>query len=228
MPRIARAVFPNVPHHVTQRGNRREDVFFSDDDRRRYLELLQGYSELHGLEILAYCLMSNHVHLVVVPRKAASLAAALKPVHLRYAQHVNWTHDLAGRLWRGRFFSCPLDDRHCRAAIKYVERNPVRARLVRKAENYPWSSAAGHTGRREDPLLSRRPEIEAAIRDWSKWLQQRQPDAVIARIRQSTRTGRPLGDDSFVRRLEKLCGRILRPKPGGRPRKPQRRRQKHR
>jgi len=112
MPRMARVVIPGCPHHLTQRGNRREDVFFTAADRQRYLELLGEYAEKHGLAVQAYCLMTNHVHLVVVPRAEASLAAALKPVHMRYAQHVNWTQHIGGRLWQGRFFSCPLDEEH--------------------------------------------------------------------------------------------------------------------
>lgn len=216
---MARAVVPGVAHHVTQRGNRREDVFLADGDRRRYLELLKEYSERHGLGIIAYCLMTNHLHLVVRPVYETSLAATLKPVHLRYAQHVNWTYKLSGRLWQGRFYSCPLDDAHCLAAIRYVETNPVRAKLVKKAENYPWSSAAGHTGRSHDTLLTDHLADETAIADWSVWLRERASDAAVDELRRHTRTGRPLGNESFVSRLELLSGRILRPKPGGRPRK---------
>jgi putative transposase len=225
MPRIARTVVAGVPHHVTQRGNRREIVFFSDSDRRRYLELLQEYSLRHSVEVLAYCLMDNHLHLVVVPRHSDSLAVTLKPVHLRYAQHVNWTQNMTGRLWQGRFFSCPLDEAHCLAAIRYVERNPVRAGMVKRAEDYPFSSAADHVGQRTDPLLSRDSDIEAAIDDWSQWLRAEDDESVIEGLRQHTRTGRPLGSAGFIDRLERKLGRVLRPKPGGRPRrKPGRRR----
>jgi putative transposase len=118
MPRTARIVVPDIPYHVTQRGNRREDVFFCDGDRRVYLELLQKYAQRHGLDIVAYCLMTNHVHLVVVPHTAQALAGTLKPLHLRYAQHVNWTQGLTGRLWQGRFFSCGLDDAHLFSAVR--------------------------------------------------------------------------------------------------------------
>ena len=213
-----------IPHHVTQRGNRGEQVFFTDADHLRYLELLEFYSEKHGLDILAYCLMTNHLHLVVLPRRDDSLARVLKPVHLRYAQHVNWTQHQTGRLWQGRFFSCPLDEAHCLAAIRYVERNPVRARIVRKAENYRFSSAPGHVGLSHDRLLSRQPKIEAAVGDWSAWLRTDEDREAIARLRLNTRTGRPLGNPVFIARLERLCKRILRPKPAGRPRTPRRRR----
>ncbi len=218
MARIARVVIPGIPHHVTQWGDRDEDIFYSDDDRRRYLELLKEYSNEFGLDILAYCLMKNHVHLVTIPLEPDSLAETLKRAHLRYAQHVNWTHGWTGRLWQGRFFSCALDGDYKWVAIRHVERNPVRLKLVRKAEIYPWSSAPGHTGHRRDPLLSRYLEKRSGIADWSKWLRQHDDKKAIERLRLYTKTGRPLGSRHFLDRLEKELGRTLRPqKPGRRP-----------
>ncbi len=151
MPRIARVVIPGIPHHVTQRGNRREDVFSEDNDRQRYLRLLLEYSAKHGLKTLAYCLMTNHIHLVCIPERADTLASVFRPLDLRYTQHFNWSQRISGRLWQGRPFSCALDDAHLCAALRYVERNPVRARMVRKAEHYAWSSAAAHCGRAAIP-----------------------------------------------------------------------------
>lgn len=219
MPRMARVVIPDVAHHVTQRGNRREDVFFTDADRQRYLYLLGEYSAKHGLQIMAYCLMSNHVHLVVVPKTSDSLSGALKPVHLRYAQHINWSRNLSGVLWKGRFFSCPLDDGHFWSAVRYVERNPVRAGLVEWAQEYPWSSAAGHCGLRKDPLLSGDLELSDHIGNWSTWLGDEVDEETLTKLRRNTATGRPAGCDGFIDRLESLLGRTLRPKKGGRPRK---------
>ena len=219
MPRMARIVVPDCPHHVTQRGNRREEVFFTDADRVRYLELLKAYADKHGLAVQAYCLMSNHLHLVVRPRTEASLAGALRPVFLRYAQHVNRTQGLSGRLWQGRFFSCPLDEVHFWEAVRYVERNPVRARMVRKAERYAWSSAAAHCGLREDLLLADAAELAGQVGDWSAWLREGQDDGMVGAIRGGTRTGRPVGSDGFIGRLERMLGRVLRPRKGGRPRK---------
>jgi len=223
---MARTVFAGVPHHITQRGNRRDDVFFVEADRQRYLDLLKEYSEEKGLEILAYCLMTNHVHLVAIPRADTTLADVLKPVHTRYAQHVNWTHHLEGRLWQGRFFSCPLDESHCMAAVRYVECNPVRAGIVNRAELYRWSSAATHVAGKTGPLVSGRLQVETGIEDWSAWLAEGVPESVIEQLRRSTRRGRPLGDDSFIARLELLCNRILRPRKVGRPRKKIERHQK--
>lgn len=214
---MARVVVPGVPHHITQRGNRRENVFFVRSDYRRYLRLLGDYAAERGLDILAYCLMSNHVHLVAVPAEAASLAAVLKPVHLRYAQHVNRSQECSGRVWQGRFYSCPLDVRHTAAAIRYVECNPVRAGLEPRAVSYEWSSAAAHSGLRRDRLLAADINKWVSVDDWSDWLGEAEPEELVARLRLHTRTGRPLGVDAFVRDLEAQSGRRLHALPRGRP-----------
>ena len=220
MPRMARVVIAGAPHHVTQRGNRREDVFFCDDDRQKYLQLLLEYSAKHELQTLAYCLMTNHVHLVCVPAREDTLSLVLKPLDMRYAQHVNWAQGISGRLWQGRFYSCVLDDEHVWAAIRYVERNPVRARMVRKAENYAWSSASAHCGLRSDPVLSPLPKGRPAEPSgWSAWLAEGDDEKMLATLRLHTRTGRPAGGKRFVAELESRMGRKLRPGPVGRPKK---------
>lgn len=216
---MARVVIPGVAHHVLQRGNRGEDVFFSDVDRQKYLGLLAFYANMHDVAIQAYCLMSGHVHLVVVPGEAESLWRTLKPVHMRYTQHVNWTRGLTGRLWAGRFFSCPLDPACLLVAVRQLERSPVRARTVRKAERYPWSSAPGHCGLRKDDLLRSPCGALATVGDWSAWLREPDDEKLVAMVRRNTRTGRPAGDESFIDELEASVGRVLRPKKGGRPRK---------
>ena len=129
------------------------------------------------------------------------------------------TQNLTGRLWEGRFFSCPMDDAHLWAAVRYVERNPVRARIVRKAERYAWSSAAGRCGLRTDPLLSDPCGLAKRIADWSAWLREPEDEALVEAVRRNTLTGRPAGSEGFIASLERLVGRVLRPKKGGRPRK---------
>ncbi len=223
---MARVVIPGVPHHVTQRGDRRETVFLARGDYQRYLNLLKGYSVPHGLEVVAYCLMPNHVHLVAIPHQADSLATVLKPVHLRLAQYVNWTHDMTGRRWQGRFFSCPLDDRHTAAAVRYVELNPVRAGLVREAESYQWSSAAAHAGLRDDDVLTVDAHKLVGVGDWRAWLREIDEDELIQRLRLNTRTGRPFGDELFVSEAERATRRVLRLRPAGRPKRRQQRRRK--
>jgi putative transposase len=218
MPRVARSVVAGLPHHVTQRGNRREPVFFSDEDRRIYLAWLGKYATKHGMKIVAYCLMPNHVHFVVVPAEEESLQRAFKPLHMRYAQHINRARGWSGHFWQGRFFSSALDEPHFLAAVRYVERNPVRAGMVMKAEDYPWSSAAAHCGLRVDPLLAPEPSswrLLEGIRDWSNWLAEGEDQPRSDLLRRNADKGLPCGSESFIRSLEAVTGRDLHFRPQG-------------
>lgn len=221
MPRLARAVAVGFAHHITQRGNNRDAVFFVDDDRRVYLQLLKEQAEKHSLELSGYCLMSNHVHIIAVPHAEASLAKAIGRTHFGYTQYINRFHGRSGHLWQGRFYSCALDERHFWLAMRYVELNPVRARLCRKPWRYEWSSAAAHTddaARSEILDLSGWYDMISAAQ-WRQRLAAGVSDAESGRLRMSTQTGRPLGSDSFLSKLETLLGRRVRPLPVGRPRK---------
>ena len=144
MARIARVVIPDIPYHITQRGNRRQRVLFSDDDRIAYLELLSTAARTHAVEVWAYCLMDNHIHVIAVPRKIIGLAKAFAETHQRYTRMINFRKGWRGYLWQGRFFSCALDEPHLYAAMRYVEKNPVRAKMIERAEDYRWSSARAH------------------------------------------------------------------------------------
>jgi len=173
MPRLARIVFAGIPHHITQRGNRRADAFFDDADRTSYLKWLKEYAQIHEVEILAYCLMRNHVHIIAVPGQTDGLQRVLKPLHMRYAQDINRRHGWSGHLWQGRFFSSPLDDAYLWFCVRYVERNPVHAGIVQRAEDYRWSSAALHCGLRSDAMITTNSihwDIFERITDWSAWL----------------------------------------------------------
>jgi putative transposase len=221
MPRVARIVVPGWAHHVTQRGNNRQDVFFVDEDRAVYLRLLTEQAELHGLSVLGYCLMTNHVHLVAVPAGEHSLAKAVGRTHFLYSQYVNRMHKRSGHLWQNRFYSCVLDETHLWRALTYVERNPVRARLVRQAWRYAWSSAAAHSGEAGPSELL---DLAAWRREWrpDRWrkaLQQPEDETLSGLIRRSTHTGRPLATDGVLSKLERKLGRRLRALPVGRPRK---------
>jgi putative transposase len=217
MPRAARIVLPEQPHHVTQRGNRRADVFFADADRLRYLELLHDYGEQHRLEILGWCLMSNHIHLVLVPPDEAALGLVLRTVHMRYTQWVNRRQGWTGHLWQSRFFSCVLGEAHCWSAMRYVEQNPVRAGLVTAAEDYLWSSAAGHCGLRADPLASGRWTEGLTPQAWLAELRTPLDEETVARVRSRTMSGLPCGDESFLARVSALVGRELVARGRGRP-----------
>jgi putative transposase len=217
MARVARVVVAGLPYHITQRGNRRERVFFRDKDYERYLEWLEEYSRQAGLDVYAYCLMSNHVHLVAVPQNQDSLVKVFKPLHTRYAQLINRRRGWKGHFWQGRFYSSPLDDSYLWTAVKYVERNPVRAKLVRRAQEYEWSSAAAHCGKRTDVLLSAKLPLLNEIAQWSEWLQEGEDAESLKVLRRNTEMGVPCGSEGFVRRLEELLKRFLRFRPKGRP-----------
>jgi REP-associated tyrosine transposase len=219
MPRIARVVAVDVPHHVTQRGNNRQAVFLNDFDRRCYCKLLAEWSRRCGLRVLGYCLMTNHVHLVVVPERTDGLARGLGRAHFLYAREFHLHHSTSGHLWQNRFFSTALDARHLFAALRYVDLNPVRAGIVHPAEAYQWSSARAHvTGEDRSQLLDMAGWREICEPgDWRQLLSRPEEAAEAGRLRQATRTGRPCGDTAFVAEMEQRLGRRLRPDPGGRP-----------
>jgi len=213
MPRIARFIFAGLPHHVTQRGNHRAQVFFSDADHQTYLALLREYTIQHQVAVLAYCLMPNHVHLVLVPASKESLPRSLRHVHVRYAQRMNRQKNWKGHLWQGRYFASVLDERHCWAAIRYVELNPARARMVPTAESYPWSSAGAHCGLRRDALLTTEPHWQQqfeAIASWSAWLAEGDDARDLDTLRKNATKGLPCGSEEFITSLETASGRRLR------------------
>jgi len=218
MARLARIAVPGIPYHVTQRGNRRQPVFFQEADYRTYLQLLHAQSLRWGLQVWAYCLMTNHVHLLVVPDQEQSLARGVGETHQRYTRYINFREGWRGYLWQGRFASVPLDEAHLTAAMRYVERNPVRAGLVTNAADYSWSSAKSHVTGVPDPLLSPC-FLTQIIRDWRAFLATDDAEETTHRLERHIRTGRPLGGDGFLERLERAVGRPLRRgKPGPKPR----------
>jgi putative transposase len=215
MPRIARIVVPGCPHHLIQRGNRRLKVFFSDEDKALYLKLMITQARKHGLSFWAYCLMDNHVHMIAVPLAQKSLARGIGEAHRKYTNLINIREEWKGYLWQGRFISFPMDEIHAFKALRYVERNPVRAGIVRKAEDYQWSSAGAHVTGCEDPLLSECPLAEG-IKDWSAFLGQEDGASDMKNFMKHELTGRPLGSDEFIDKLEELTGRCLRLRKVGR------------
>ncbi len=222
MPRQGRAVFAGVPHHITQLGNRREDVFDTDEDREAYLTWLHEYCQQNKVEILAYCLMTNNIHLIALPKTETGLQAVLKPLHMRYAQRFNRLRGWQGHVWQGRYFSSALDEHYLWNAIRYVERNPVRANKVKRSEDYPWSSAAAHCGNREDEVLTTkrywRNQFES-IGDWSAWLAEGDSKEEMTILRRNVQKGLPCGSKRFIRKLEKRVGRVLEYRPMGRPKR---------
>lgn len=221
MARLARIVVPGVPHHITQRGNNRQDVFFVEDDRYVYLGLLKQQALKYGLWVEGYCLMSNHIHVVGVPAREESLAKTLGRTHMLYTQYVNKMHNRSGHLWQNRFYSCAMDEEHRFNALAYVERNPVRAGLVGAAWDYAWSSAAVHCGETVgDGLIDVVAWRErAGDLNWREVLLIETEEEAVKAVRRNTHTGRPLGSDSFLSKVEYFLGRRVRALAVGRPRK---------
>ena len=214
MARIARVVVPGYPHHITQRGNRRQRTFFCDEDYAVYLDLMREWCAKCAVEIWGYCLMPNHVHLIAVPREAEDLCRAMGEAHRRYTRYINFREGWRGYLWQGRFSSFVMDEPHLVAAVRYVELNPVRAGLAGKAWGYPWSSATAHL-RAEDDGLVRIAPLKGIIGDWKSYLEEPINEGEVEKLRKASSTGRPLGDELFVAGLERQLMRPLhRRKPG--------------
>lgn len=212
MARLARAVFPGHPHHVTQRGNGRAQTFFSDDDYALYRALLAEHAPAAGVEVLAWVLMPNHVHLILTPRDADGIRRALSAVHRRYAGAIHARLKRTGHFWQGRFGCVALDEAHLGAALRYVALNPVRARLVDRVVDWAWSSVHAQLGKPDGvtatgPVAERYPDFAALIAGGE--------DAEMSRrLRRAETIGRPIGDEQFLARLEHETGRSLR---AGRP-----------
>jgi putative transposase len=211
-------VVPGLPHHVTQRGNRRQQTFFNDEDYAAYLELMADWCGERGVNVWAYCLMPNHIHLIAVPRSEDSLARAIGEAHRRYTRRINFREKWRGYLWQGRFASFVMDEPYLLAAARYVELNPVRAGLVCDPAEWRWSSARSHLSGRDDRLVRVAPML-AMIADWRGFLNSAIREEEFRDMREHGRTGYPLGNAAFVDRLERFVGRILRPGSPGRPSK---------
>ena len=218
MPREARVVVPDVPHHITSRGIRGSDVFRDDDDRVLFTSLIEDSCAKFGVLIRSYAWMTNHDHMIAIPRQPDSFAKAFRRANSIYARCFNKKYGLLGYLWQDRFYSCPLDERHFWSAMRYVELNPVRAGMVARAEDYIWSSARAHCRGEFDRILDPNWNAPDFIPKWREWLNSSQDAGSDDTIRENTRTGRPCGNDLFVRQMEQLLGRILRPlRRGPRP-----------
>jgi putative transposase len=227
MGRISRVIVPGVAVHVVQRGNHQVDVFHTSRDRQIFLKILARQADQHGVEIIGFCLMTNHYHAICVPERVDSLALALGRTHQEYSRWHNVQLGQTGYLWQGRYRSCPLDEGHLWNALCYIERNPVAANLVKNAWLWPWSSAAAHCGLGQSHLTLEarlwRERFTAAA--WREVLERGVSEAAFAqRLREATRRGRPLGSAGFVEDTERELGRILRrqkpgPKPSMRPQK---------
>ena len=216
MPRMSRLVIPGLPHHVTQRGVRSLPVFTDDEDREVYLALLREQADRHGLRFEAWCLMTNHVHLIAIPKREDSLARGIGEAHRLYTRMRNFREGVRGYLFQGRFGSCVMDEAHFVRAARYIELNPVRAGLVKRPEAYRWSSARVHLRRVETDALDTGEQAAEIVGDWGEFLRQGE-DVEDRDVLRRLSTGRPWGSRAFVRWLERKTGRRLEPGVGGWP-----------
>jgi len=214
---MGRIVITDWPHHVTQRGNYKQETFDENADYLRYLKWIAEYCKKYKLSILAFCLMPNHVHFIAIPHEKDSLSKTFNTCHMRYSHYHNRKKHVTGHLWQGRFYSCALGEEHLYEAIRYVENNPVRAKLAKRAEDWKWSSAKSHLGEDKSILPLERVSNYLDIHNWREYLREEHNETIRSQIVANTLTGRPSGSENFVAKLEKLFGKRLRPLPEGRP-----------
>jgi len=215
MARLSRIVVPGCPHHVTQRGNRRMQTFFEDGDYQLYKDLLSEAAHKSRCAIWCYCLMPNHVHMIVVPEDEDGLRRTFADAHRRYTGYINARLRVTGHLWQGRFGSVAMDEDHLAHAVRYVCLNPVRARLVTRADQWPWSSVGAHLDGRNDGLVTVKPVLDRygpfdRFIDLAGTGEEGYPA-----LRQSETTGRPLGSDAWIGQLEEQTSRTLAPRRRG-------------
>lgn len=216
MARLARIVVAGRAHHVTQRGNRPEPVFFEEGDQSIYLDLLREQTEKHDVKVWAYCLMPNHVHLILVPGHVEGMSLVIGKTHRHYTNFVNVRGRWTGHLFQSRFASVLLDDDHFVCAIRYVSLNPVHARLVSTAEQWPWSSVRAHLAAKDDALIRVRPVLDRIPH--LRLLLGTAMEDDFTDLRRAEATGRPLANAEYITQLEQLLGRaIARRAPGRKP-----------
>jgi putative transposase len=218
MPRTARIVIPGIPHHITQRGNRQMEIFFTDADRAFYKKLLREACERHQVSCAGWCFMTNHIHLILIPPASDSLRAVLSSVHTSYTQRLNLRLGLSGHLFQGRYASYPMDEAHFMAALRYVENNPVKAELVAQAEDWEWSSARAHIRQSDDGLTSQT-YLQRHYPNWRAMLSKGWESGADANedIELALQSGMPRGSDDWRAQLVSQFGLAVRGTQRGRP-----------
>lgn len=222
MARRPRLTIIGHPHHITQRGIRKLDIFKSDLDRKIYLKIFHEYSSKYGLTTIGYCLMTNHIHFIVVPEFSFSISKTFKDTHCSYAKYFNLRYQFKGHLFEDRFYSCAMDERHSINAIRYVERNPVEAGIVEFAQYYRWSSALSHINQKIiDPLIDEKSKniFNSSMYNWNDELQRRKTldDQNLHELH--LKIGLPLGGTDFLEKLKKDYNIEVEFKKPGRPKK---------
>ena len=221
MPRMARIVIEGYPHHVTQRGNNKQKAFLDEEDYQAYLEFFERYREKHNLGVLAYCPMPNHVHISACPENTDSLAKTLRSCHMRYAQYFNKKYKRVGHLWQCRFYSCAMEEIHLYSTVRYIENNPVRAKLVERAGDWEWSSAREHLGIGKSIISLLDISKFLTIGKWGEYLCSDSEDIEkeVETLKKCTYSGKPMGSNEFIESLAKKFGNRVKCLPAGRPSK---------
>jgi putative transposase len=219
MPRTARFVIPRYPFHITHRGNNKQDIFYSDEDRRRYSYEFEEVKQKYGMQVIAYCLMNNHVHFIAFAENEESFAKTINTAHVQYARYFNQKYGRVGHLWQGRYYSCILDESHLLAALRYVERNPVRANIVVKPWDWIWSSAREHLKIDKGIISLKEVSFYASIDSWRDYVDISDSLEDLVEIRKQTLSLRAWANDEFKQLIEDKYGIRLRVKPKGRPKK---------
>jgi len=220
MPRMARFVVPGNPFHITHRGNNKQIIFQTDEDRRRYLYWFEEAKQKYGMRVISYCLMDNHVHFIALADNELSFARTINTVHMRYAQYFNQKNDRVGHLWQGRFYSCILDNPHLLAAVRYVERNPVRAAMVIKPWEWIWSSACEHIEPKKTGIISLEKMSDFMhLSSWREYVDNDDRPDDLLEIRKQTFSLRAWAEDSFKEMIENKYGIQFKSNPKGRPKK---------
>jgi putative transposase len=225
MPRLPRLIAPGQPHHVIQRGNNRQPIFADPGDYRAYLEWLEEASERFGLQVHAYVLMINHVHLLITPEHRESIGRSLQSVGRCYVQYFNYYSGRTGTLWEGRYRSTVIEaEDYLLACSRYMELNPVRAGLVRSPAHYRWSSYRCNAQGKADALLSSHPVYKrlgrsraGRVEAYRALFRHALGDSIVEDLREATNKGWALGNDRFKAQLEALSRRRVSPLPRGRP-----------
>ncbi|MBU1043379.1 MAG: transposase [Candidatus Omnitrophica bacterium] len=220
MPRIARIVAVGLPHHITQRGNYKQEIFCDESDRREYLNYIAEEIQKYKVKVLAYCLMKNHVHFIAVPEEETSIGNVFKYANMRYSLYFNRKRGVGGHLFQGRFFSSIMDEKHTLVCARYIERNPVRAKILKEPVAWQWSSARVHCGNDFNDFLGVNKlfnYIEIPKHEWKKFISEDDAETDIKEIKEQTRKGRPMASIEIMRKIEERLNRKLLVKPRGRP-----------
>ena len=211
MARLSRIVVPDAPHHVTQRGNRRQALFSEPGDYALYRDLLAERLAKNGIVCWAYCLMPNHVHLILNPGASAGLSRAVGEAHRRYTSYVNARARVTGHLFQGRFGCVAMDEAHALNAVRYLAFNPVRAGLCDRPEDWPWSSVKAHLAGRDDALVRVRPVLDIAPTFAQLLGMSLDELAALDAFETLASNDRPIGSAAFLAQTERTLGRSVRP-----------------